>query len=142
MATTAQKPKKKERARFEAPGTGLRIILTKQKEVFGEGGVKQFIPGTGRYVLFQPDGFGGQFYETEDAEVISILREKEKISGGTFFEVPIPKPSSGPVLQQITQLAVRGDAEALIALAAEEEETHQRQDVLDTIADALEQIRG
>lgn len=139
MATAQKTQPKAEKARFEADGTGLRIIVQRQKEVFGENGMKQAVPGSGKTILFQPNGYGGQFYETADPAEITVLREKAQSADPKFFEVPIPKPPSSDVLRQIVGLTARGDTEALVALARTEEETHQREDVLDAIADALEQ---
>lgn len=140
MSPAATKTQLAEKARFQADGTGLRIVLDPQKERFSEGGLKQAVPGTGQTVSFLPDGLGGQFYETTDPEVIARLRAKTESNDPKFFEVPVPKPPSNDVLKQIVGLAVRGDKNALIALAGVEEETHQREDVLEAIADALEQI--
>jgi hypothetical protein len=144
MSPTATKPKI-EKVRFEAgllgEGVPLKITVKKTKEVFGESGRKEAMLGSGVYIHFQSDGLGGQFYETTDPAEIELLRAKVNGDDPHFFEVPIPVPASAPVLAEITKLAVRGDVDALVALAQEEEDTHQRQDVIDTIADALEQIK-
>lgn len=131
--------KKSERARFTAPGENFRVVVEPQKERFSEGGVKQPVPGTGKTIAFLPDGTGNSFFETADPEEISYLRERSALYA-TFTEVPVPKPPSAPVLSQIVGLAARGDSKTLVDLAREEEETHQREDVLNAIADALEQI--
>lgn len=142
MAATKTKttPVKTQPARFEAPGQGLRIVLEQQKEKFSEGGVKQAVPGTGRTISFEQDGFGGQYVQTDDPDLIAELRRRSE--AGTFFEVPIAKPDPSPILKQVIGLTARGDVDALVAIAKEEEDTHGREDVMDAIADALEQIQG
>jgi hypothetical protein len=134
---TATKPKT-QKARFEADGTGLTITVKRNTEVYNQG--KKESLGDGEYVRFLPTGLGGQFYETADPAQIELLRSKAAGSDPKFVEVPVPVPASAPVLAQITKLAVRGDVDALVALAQEEEDTHQRQDVIDSVADALEHL--
>ena len=139
-AATQPKPKKerKERVRFEADGIGLRVILEPQEERFGKVG-KEPVPGTGLTVSFEPDGLGGQFFETDDPDLIQKMRVRNNLDR-KFFEVPIPKPDSGPVLREIVRLTAQRDVDGLVKLAEAEEDTHQRDDVLESITDALEAL--
>jgi hypothetical protein len=145
---TAEKPaakkERKERARFAATlasqGKPLVITIKRQREYFDvETGKKRSDPSTGRYVRFVDEGNGLQAFETDDAELIQILRVRAN-EHGTFSEVPIPKPPSAPVLTQILKLAKAKDRDGLLKLAEQEEDTHQRDDVLEAIGDALEAI--
>lgn len=139
MATAIKS--KPQRVRFIADGPiGLTITLKKNTEQYVEG--KKQSLGDGQYVRFSPDGMGGQWYETDNPEIIEILRAKMDGPDPKFTEVPIAKPPSAPVLAEITKLAVRGDVEGLVALAKTEEQNHGREDVLDSIADALENLKG
>lgn len=143
-ATATKKTPRKERARFAAPlakdGGPLKITVQRMREIFdAETGKKHADPSTGIYIHFVDEGNGIQSYESTDPAEIQLLRVRSN-EHGTFHEVPIPKPASAGILKQIVGLAVRGDKDALVALAVEEEETHQRDDVLEAIADALEQI--
>lgn len=140
---TAQKTKP-EKVRFVADGTGLRVTIDHLKEVYVDGRkiVNPEFPGL--VVEFLPDGVGGQFFETDDPHIIATMRARIDPSSPTldpkYAEVPILKPPSADVLKQIVGLAARGDTKALVELARAEDESHQREDVLEAIADALEQI--
>ena len=144
-AAAAQKtqPKpKKERARFVADlakdGEPLVITVQRMREVFdSETGKKQADPSTGRYIKFKDTRDGLQVYETQDPAEIALLRERSE-KHGTFNEVPIPKPPSAEVLAHIMKLTKAKDRDALLKLAEQEEDTHQREDVLEAIGDALD----
>jgi hypothetical protein len=146
-ATAAPKPaaKKPRRVRFQAliTTTGnpkpLKLTMQRMKEQFNaETGAKEALPETGRYLNFHTDGSGIQWYETADQEEIDFLRSR--LEFGTYNEVPIAKPASAPVIAQILKLAKAGDKDALLALGAEEEDSYQRDDVLEAVADALELV--
>lgn len=141
---TAEKPRTKDekqrKVRFFADGRGAAITMKNQDEVINQRGVKVPIGGTGHRIEFQEDGYGGQFYETTDPEEIQFLRERANMFG-VIKEIPVPVPPSAPVLAQIIKLVRKGDADALVALAAQEEESHGREDVIEAIADALESLK-
>jgi len=144
-AATAPKPKSKtkkkvSKVRFVAPGEGAVVTMKNQDEVISEKGVKVTRPNTGHRIVFNPDGFGGQFYESTNEDEIEFLRERANMFG-VITEMPIPKPDSSPVLVQIIKHMRAGDTDALVALAQEEEETHEREDVIEAIADALEALK-
>lgn len=146
-ATAAPKLERKqrpERARFVAPlaknGAPLKITLQRQKEVFdSETGRKQADPSTGHYIHFNDDGNRQQSFETDDPKLIDELRIRAN-THGTYVEVPIQKPPAGDVLRQIIGLMAQRDADGLVALYREEEETHQRDEVFEAIEEAVEAL--
>lgn len=146
MTATATRTRKakQERARFEAPlaskGAPLKLTMKRMREVFNqETGTKEAVASTGRYINFTSDGNGGQWYETDDPKEIEFLRDRE--SFGTYTEVPIPKPDSAPVLAKVFELMRAKDIDAIVKLAAEEEATFEREDVIEACATALEALK-
>jgi hypothetical protein len=147
MASATKAPQqRKERARFVAllakDGLPLVITVKRKREHFdAETGKKQADPDTGVYIRFRDEGNGIQSYESTDPDEIQLLRVRAN-EHGIYSEVPFPVPPSAPTLKDITALAVRRRKQELIDLALAEEDSHQREDVLEAIADALEQIEG
>lgn len=136
----------KERARFVADLHGqnakpIKVTIERQREAIDtETGRKYAVPDTGKYLHFTDEGNGIQSYETDDPDLIQLLRVRSN-EFGVFHEVPVMKPASADTLRQIQRLILAADVDGLVALAAEEEDTHQRDDVLEAIAEALEVLR-
>lgn len=135
----------KQRVRFIADLRGqnakpLKITVERQREsIDTETGRKYAVPDTGRYLHFINEGNGIQSYETDDPELIQLLRVRSN-EFGVFHEVPIQKPPSGEAIRRVLNLTLAKDVDGLVALAAEEEDTHQRDDVLEAVAEALEAL--
>src|SRR5690349_20389372 len=108
---TATRPKKTTRkVRFAAEGKGAIVTMENQDEVVNQKGIKTPIAGTGKRIVFEEDGFGGQFYETNDEAEIDFLRQRANMFG-VIKEVPIPAPPSATTLKQVVKLLGKGDVE-------------------------------
>ena len=145
MTPAATKPKpRKERAKFAAPlapdGKPLKITRERQREAVTNEGRKYAIPDTGVYIYFNDEGTGVQSYYSEDADEIQFLRVRAN-EFGVFQEIPVPVPASGPALREIIKLTLAKDLEGLVAMAVEEEENHQREDVLEDLYAAIESLK-
>lgn len=143
-APKLERSERPERVRFMAPiasgGTPLKITLKRQREYFDqESGKKQVDPTTGRYVHFVDEGNGVQAFETDDPDLIQILRVRAN-THGTYVEVPIQKPSPEAVLSQIIDLVFEKDVDALVELYREEDATHRRPEVFTALEKAVATI--
>ena len=89
--------------------------------------------------------FNGYRYETSDPEEIEFLRNHE------FFNKPRgiweegnapdePKPTQKERVRQITRASAQGDIDALEALLTDEQEGHNRPEIVSAIEDALEAV--
>jgi hypothetical protein len=140
VATALQKP---QTIRFAASGQmGLRQVVEPQHARYDSQGKVIPIQGTGKTIEFQPDGHGGQFYETDDPSEIKYLRDRitDPVRPASYFELPPVVPPAGPVMAQIAKLAATRDVDGLAKLYREESENWARKEVLETIdsvSDAL-----
>lgn len=143
-ATKPQPKPKKERAKFAAPlasgGVPLKITRERQREAVTSEGRKFAVPDTGIYIHFVDEGTGVQSYYSEDSEEIQFLRVRAN-EFGVFQEIPVPVPPSGPALRRVIKLTLERDLDGLVAMAAEEEETHQREEVLEDLYAAIESLK-
>lgn len=82
-------------------------------------------------------------FTTDDPRVIDKLREHE-LYNKDFWEQgappDLPKPTVAQQMSAITAAAVKGDIETLKEIAREEQDTHNREEVLLAIKSAAEAI--
>lgn len=133
--------KKPQTVRFSAPGIGLRLVVEPQEERYHPTtGKLSAVRNTGKTIEFQPDGRGGQIFETSDPAEIEWLRAHPQFERRQYIEEPVAKPPSSPVLSEIAQLAARRDVDGLVEVYEREQAGDAREDILETITASLSAI--
>lgn len=116
----------------------LRLVLVPRRPVFGEGGLR----------IGQSEGltaeFHGGFYESDDPDVVERLRRHSQLNH-EFVEVgaePDRVPSSAPAIEAILKATAELDAVTLEEILAEEQNGHQREDVISAANAAIRRVHG
>ena len=125
--------------KFASRGSSaLRLVLVARRPVYDNAGLR----------LGHTDGitaeFRNGFYETDDPEVVALLRAHPR-KDMTFVEVgaePDAVPSSEPAIEAILKATAELDAVTLEEILEAEQDGHQRPNVLTAAQAAIRRVHG
>lgn len=130
--------KKKKVTRFYSRGHAQTVTIESPDIVYDDHGHR--IEKGGTIADFAPDGW----YETDDDDIVAVLREREGYNLDFFEEGNEPdaiKPTEGDAIATIIEATAAEDDEAIQKVLDEEKATHNRPTVVGAATAALVNVR-